>query len=248
MILVDSRVGSKELAPYIRKYGIPCELTELSYGDCCFEGRGPSGPITIGCERKTLNDMLQCIDDSRYAGHQRPGMLMMYSKSYLCLEGMWTFGDGNGYDGLLMQGYRKGQSWGPLRLKSNRTVLYSKLYRYLMSIALSGVIITGSHDLPHTAYNLCEMYQYFQKPWNQHTSLREIHKLAIPTLNGKPSLVQGWASYLDGVGVEKSEAAHRIFRSGREMANASEQDWMQIPRVGSRTAVDIVRQINGWGK
>src|ERR1035441_2653948 len=87
MIYVDSRVGSKELFPIIQRIGVPCELTKLEYADACFEGRGPNGTIAIGVERKTLNDFLTCIEDARYVSHQRPGMAMMYTKSFLCLEG-----------------------------------------------------------------------------------------------------------------------------------------------------------------
>ena len=245
IILVDSRVGSKELAPIIRKYGVECELTELPYADVAMEGCGPHGPITIGCERKTLNDLLCCIDDSRYAAHQRPGMLMMYTKSFLFLEGMWTYGDGNGYEGLLMQGYRRGQSWGPLRVKGGRTPLYSKLYRYLLSVSLSGVIITNSLDINHTAYNLCELWHFFQKPWHQHRSLMETQKLAIPSLNGKPSLVRRWAAELPGIGVEHSLDAERVFKTGTGLALSTQAEWETIPGIGPKTAKKVVREING---
>lgn len=245
MMLVDSRVGSKELLPLLLKLKIPAELGDLPYGDCSFEGNGPQGPITLGVERKTLNDLLNCIDDSRYSAHQRPGMAMLYNKSFLVLEGMWTYGNGNGYEGLLMQGFRRGQSWGPLRMRGNRTTLYSKLYRYLLSISMMGVIITYTQDLAHTAYNLAEMYQYFQKPWGRHTSMLETQKLQIPSLTGRPSLVRRWASDLDGVGVEKSMAADRIFKNGFDLALGDESDWLQIPGVGEKTAASIVKQIRG---
>lgn len=245
MMLIDSRIGSNELAPHIRKYGVECELTTLEYGDCAFEGNGPDGPISIGCERKTLNDMLQCIDDSRYAAHQRPGMMMMYAKSFLFLEGTWAYGDGNGYEGLLMQGYRRGQSWGPLKLKGGRTPLYSKLYRYLLSISLSGVIITYSHDLKHTAFNMVELYQFFSKPWNQHRSLMETQKLAIPSLNGKPSLVRRWAAELPGIGVEHSLDAERVFKTGSALALSTEAEWQSIDGIGPKTAKKVVKEING---
>lgn len=246
MILVDDRIGSKELLPIIQRIGVPCELSRLSYGDAAFEGNGPKGPITVGVERKTLNDMLACIEDARYAAHQRPGMLALYSKSYLCIEGLWAPGDGNGFDGQLMQGFRNGASWGPLKVRSGRTPLYSKLYRYLMSVALSGVIITPSMHIFHTAYNICEMYQYFQKRWNQHTSLIEVQKLAIPDMTGKPSLVRRWASDLTDIGVVHSQDAERLFRAPLILANAPESAWLDIKGIGVPTARRIVKEIRGW--
>lgn len=246
MILCDDRTGSKELLPLLKGIGVPCELTRLEYGDVAFDGNGPKGPITVGIERKTLNDMLNCIEDARYAAHQRPGMLNLYSKSFLILEGLWAPGNGNGMDGVLFQGYRNGQSWGPLKTASSRKTLYSKLYRYLLSVSLSGVNITQSGNLFHTAYNVAEMYHYFQKKWNSHTSLIEVQKLAIPSLTGKPSLVRRWASELDNVGVVRSQDAERIFKSGFALAHADEMDWVKVPGVSVATAQKIVKEIRKW--
>ena len=244
MILIDGRVGSKELFPYIMKLKIPCEITRLEYGDACFSGNGPRGPVTIGIERKTLHDMLACIDDARYSAHQLPGMNMLYTRSFLCLEGAWRPGDGGNYDGQLMQGFSGG--WGPLKPKGGRGVRYAKLYRYLISIALSGVIITFSRDICHTAYNIVEIYQYFQKQWREHTSLRELQKLAIPVMDGKPSVVRQWATAFEGIGIEKGEDAERLFKTPIKLATADEMEWLKIPYVGPDTARRIVREINGW--
>lgn len=254
MIYIDYKRGSGSdgkgnelLQPIIRKLGIPCETADLVYADAAFEGKGPNGTVTVGIERKTLNDMLNCIDDARFSDHQRTGMLSMYSKgcAYLCLEGLWGPGNGNGFDGTLMQGYRSGQSWGPLKLAGNRRVLYSKLYRYLMSISISGVIITYSNDLFGSAYNICEMYQYFQKPWHQHTSLLELQKFAIPTLAGKATLVRKWATDLTGIGVVHSQEAERLFKTGFSLANSTEEDWLTLPGIGPATAKKVVREIRG---
>lgn len=255
MILVDYRKGSgvdgkgnELLPPIIRQIGVPCEVTNLAYGDACFEGNGPDGPICIGVERKTLHDMLACIDDSRYTAYQKIGMTKLYNKSYLALEGLWTPGNGNGLDGKIIQGYNNGGSWGPLKLRGmgGRPPLYSKLYRYLMSVALSGVIITPSMHVFHTAYNICEMYFYFQKKWNQHTSLLDVQKLAIPDMNEKPSLVRRWASDLTDIGVIYSLEAERMFKTPRALACADETAWLSIKGIGVPTASRIVREINGW--
>src|SRR5512140_926633 len=141
MIIVDSRIGSKELCPIIRRLGVPCELTQLEYGDAAMEGNGKGGKVVIGIERKTLHDMLHCIDDARYASHQRPGMARMYDVSILLIEGTWRPHE----NGLLMELFR-GTQWGECRYRSSR-VMYSKLYRYLLSVALSGVIITYTRDI-----------------------------------------------------------------------------------------------------
>lgn len=242
MILVDQRIGSVELLPEIRRCGVKLvEKADLQFGDAAFEGRGPDGTISVGIERKTLHDMLNCIDDSRYGGMQRIGMKHMYNVSVLAIEGHWKPHDGQG---LLMEGYHAGTTWGYCNYRSQRT-MYSKLYRYLISVALSGVIVTYSRDLFHTAYNICEWFHYFQKPWTGHTALQELQKVAIPTLNHKPSLVRKWANDLEGVGTKLSGDAERLFRKPITLANADESEWLRIPGVGVKTAQSIVREI--WG-
>lgn len=245
MILVDYKKGGGDinvpqlLVDQIKKLGVPAEITDLQYGDIAFEGNGPLGSIAIGIERKTLHDMLNCIDDSRLAGHQLIGMRQLYTPTVLLLEGHWKAHDPQG---ILMEGFNGGVSWGYCKYRSQRT-MYSKLYRYLISVALTGVIITPSRDLFQTAFNCIEWYHYFQKPWRTHTSQREMHKIAIPTLNRKPSLTRRWAAALDDVGVELSERAERVFSSPLALAQADESDWLRVPGVGIKTAQSIVREV-----
>src|SRR6266849_7484252 len=164
MILVDSRVGSKELAPYLHRLGLHAELTMLEFGDAAFEGNGPEGKLCIGIERKTLGDMLSCIEDARYAAHQRPGMIAMYTNSILIIEGIWKPDSPSGY---LLECVAT-LNWRPYRHRT-QMVRYSKLFRYLLSVQFSGVTVIWSRDVENTAYNIAECYQYFQKPWADHT-------------------------------------------------------------------------------
>jgi len=247
MIYVDERTGSKELVAVIQSLGVPVESTRLEYGDAMFEGNGPDGPTLIGVERKTLGDMLQCVEDARYAAHQLPGMKMLYTKSYLCLEGLWCPGSTNSdYANKLMVGYQGGKSWGPFNPRSGRTPLYAKLYRYLMSVALSGVTVTQSLNQWHTGYNICEMFAYYQKPWKSHTSLIEVQKVAIPTLMGKPSLTRKWATDIDDIGVVMSLQAEEKFKTPIALANSEERDWLTLEGMGVPRARRIVRDIRGW--
>lgn len=241
MILIDRAVGSRELEPYIKRLNVPVEKSDLQFGDAAFEGRGPHGTISVGIERKALHDMLNCIDDARYAGHQRVGMKQMYDISVLMIEGHWKPHDG---EGTLMEGYNGGVSWGYCKYRSQRT-MYHKLYRYLISVSLTGVIVSYSRDMTHTAFNIVEWFHYFQKSWAAHTSMREIQKVQIPTLNAKPTLARRWAHDLEGIGVKHSEAAERIFKTPIALANADESEWLKIPGVGVKSAQAIVREI--WG-
>lgn len=246
MILVDPRVGSGradrggDLLPYIQSLKVKAEKAPLSFGDAAFEGFGPKGTIAVGIERKRLSDILNCVDDARFAGHQRVGMSQMYQFSILVIEGVWKPDTATGY---LMECVQT-LTWKPYRYRS-QMVRYSKLFRYLLSIQLSGIPVIITRDIEHTAYNIVECYHYFQKKWEDHTSQLEIQKVAIPTLNGRPSLAMKWANALDGVGVKSGQDAAALFKTGIKLAQADEMEWMKIKGIGVQTAQSIVRQI--WG-
>lgn len=242
MILVDSRVGSKEMLPWLQRMGAKAELSSLEFGDACFEGNGREGRICIGVERKTMGDMLNCIDDARYAAHQRPGMLSMYNKSILIVEGVWKPETATGY---LMECVAQ-LTWRPFRQRSQMT-RYSKLFRYLLTIQFSGVGVIMSRDLEQTAYNITEIYAYFQKRWDDHTSLLEVQKLNIPDMRGKPTLVRRWASDLEGIGVKHSMDVEKEFKTAYALATADETQLVRIPGIGVKLAQSIVREIHGNG-
>lgn len=268
MILVDPRDGGVVRKPgvdtpsdlfikYIKQYGVCSEAHILPYADFCFEGRGPTGTVMIGVERKTLHDMLNCIHDAHYNA-QRIGMLKYFKKSYLLLEGQWKPHDETG---ILMQGFDEGShtSWTTCKFRTG-PIMYSELYNYLNSVALSGVIVTHSRNIRHSAFNLVQLWHWYQKKWDDHTALREIHRLNLPTLNTKPSLVRKWAADIEEVGVKRSEEAERVFNGmAREwsgdvssapymLATSTPEDWMKISRIGRPTAESIVRQIRGKHK
>lgn len=239
MILIDNRVGSRELIPYLQRMGHKVEHTQLEYGDACFEGNGPTGRICVGVERKTISDMLSCIEDARYSAHQRPGMMAMYAHSILMIEGIWKPDSATGY---LMECIAT-LAWRPFRHRTQMT-RYSTLFRYLLSVQLAGTSVIITRDMEHTAYNIGEIYGYFCKRWEDHTALLEKQRLNIPDLKGKPSLVRRWAAELEGVGVKHSMDAERLFRTPAELAKSDETDWMQISGIGVKLARSIIREIN----
>lgn len=238
MILIDNRVGSKELYPFLQRLGCKVELSQLDFGDAAFEGNGPDGRIMVGIERKTIGDFLSCIDDSRYAAHQRPGMLAMYQHSILMIEGVWKPDTATGY---LMECIAT-LTWRPYRRPS--MIMYNKLFRYLLSVQIAGTTVVQTRDLEHTAFNIRECFSYFSKKWQDHTSLLETQKLNLPSLTGKPSLVRKWAADLEGIGPKYSQQAEKLFKTPYELASSEERDWMQIAGVGAKTARSVIKQIH----
>lgn len=238
MILVAHEKGSKELAPLITKYGVKSQITTLPFGDFAFDGNGPTGPVSIGVERKTLHDLLSCIDDARYGGFQKVGMEELYGIKYLLVEGMWKPHDQNGY---LMEGNYKGQWW-----MVKPYTMYSKMRRYLFSVAHAGVTVIYTRDMEQSAYDLCEMYHYYQKPWDKHTSLLQIPTPHIASLMSHPSVCQYWAFALKGIGQQYSEEAARLFNhTPLKLALSNMEDWTKIRGVGKTIAAKVLRQIRG---
>lgn len=242
MILVSAE--SRELEGLIRARGVPVQREALAYGDACFEGNGPQGSIMIGIERKRLHDMLNCIDDARYTGHQRIGMRQMYRVNILAIEGSWR---PHSQSDLLMEGFPQSDGslkWGYCR-PAGRNTMYSKLRRYLFSVTLAGIHVIYTRDIVQTAIDIIHWYWYFQKRWHDHTSLLEMQKLNIPTLNRKPTLTRKWAAALEDIGQIKSEAAEKVFRKPIALATADEVDWLRVPGVGVKTAQSIWREVHG---
>lgn len=242
MILVDSSTGSRELLPILTRapLSLKAELVKLEFADFCFEGNGPNGLIAVGVERKRIGDMLRCIDDGRYNGHQRVGMAQMYQANFLVVEGSWRPHD---QTGMLMEQYNGG-GWGVSKAGGDRA-MYNKLRRYLFSVSLSGVHVLYTRDMIHTAWDVHELFHYFQKKWRDHTSMLQMQKLNIPTLNAKPSLVRRWAADLPGIGVVHSEIVERHFRRPIRLATAEEREWLRIPGIGPKTAHEIIKEILG---
>ena len=239
MIYVAHEKGSIELLPLFQQLGMKAERAVLPAADFCFEGNGPNGPVNIGVERKTLHDMLNCIEDARY-NQQRIKMKQLYDISVLMVEGHWRPHE----QGYMMEGFNNGTTWG--YCKGRGRVMYSTLYRYLIGVASTGVIITYPKNPWQCAYDVVEWFHFWNKSYNSHRSMREIQKVSIPTMNFRPSLVRKWAADLPGVGVELSELAERKFRKPITLARADESEWLSIPGVGVKTAKQIVKEIQGW--
>ncbi len=243
MISVDYRRGSIELIRAIAALGVPVTKDDLPYGDFAFEGWGPNGKMLIGIERKTLHDMLNSIDTSRYSGHQKVGMHQMYGQSFLIVEGRWCPGRPPNFANFLLEKY--GEKWLPCRYRTGK-VMYSKLYRYLLSVSLGGVIVLHARDTFECAANIVETYHYFQKKWGDHNSLLEVHRVALPQLNGKPSLVRKWACDIEDIGTKFSLEAQKLFKTPIQLAQSDESDWLRIKGIGVSTAQKIIREI--WGQ
>src|SRR5215471_7722117 len=132
MILIDERVGSKELLPYFKPFDVEAEICRLGFADAAFVGNGPDGIISIGIERKVLGDLLASMRAERLAGHQLDGLLENYQVNYLIVEGICR----PGRNGELEQ--IRGNDWRAIYI-GRTPMLYREMDNFLTTMEAVGI-------------------------------------------------------------------------------------------------------------
>lgn len=244
LILVDERVGSRELLSRIRALGTDAELAGKLDADFQFMGNGEDGAVLIGLERKTITDLFDSMRSGRLAGHQVGTMMRTYDVLYLIVEGYWRRGRGTGVVEV-----RNGE-WRAAR----GNVRYSEVMRFLASLRELGNIRTWrTADEEETSAYIVEEYAWWQKEWSAHRTAQTIYSADTGQPKGRrthmfrheASLVEKWLVQLPGVADRAGELA-RHFSSARDLADADEDRWCEIKglRIGRKTAAKIVEAIN----
>ena len=240
MIWIDDREGSSKLLEPLRKLGAECELRRLEYGDACWSGNGPRGPCLVGAEYKTVTDLLQSMRTGRLCGHQLPGMSVEYMQLYLIVEGIVR---SDPHSGILQQ-FRYGK-WTDVRVGQQK-FMWRDYESYLTSLDTRiGVLVRRSSNETETAMLLVTLQQWWQKDWDEHGSHKVIYTPdPRSTLLVAPSTLRRVAVQLPMIGWERSRDVEQAFRTIRRMAEADEQDWMQIPGIGKGIARKVRTVIN----
>ena len=240
-ILVDERVGSKDLLEPLRDAHLPAYEMKLDFGDVAFEGNGPDGPLMVGIERKKVRDLIDSMRSGRLAGHQLIGLLHDYQVNYLVVEGSCRPGPNTGVLEVPVRG-----GWEPLRLGTTGFP-YSELEGFLLGLEnRAGVKVRWTYNRAQTVSLIQTMWTWWGVPWDSHRSLNIVYNPAPPTVEFlKPTLERKVAVQLDGIGWEKSKQVAERFSSVAAMVGASEKEWMEIDGIGKTLAKRIVRALNG---
>lgn len=242
MMLVDDRTGSGDLVPHLKRLGVRAELCRLEFGDVAFVGNGPSGSVVhTGVEVKTVTDVLNCINDGRFAAHQLPGLLQTYDQVWLLVEGRWR----PSQEGLL-ELYRKG-FWG--RSFQNRTTpfMYKTLDSWLMTMEIkAGIRYRKVDDRAEAVRFLACLYHWWtSKEYDQHRAHLALRNNVPAAQFRKPSLIRNIAAQLPGVGWDRSKACEQHFDSVRQMICAGPQDWAKVPGIGKTIAKRLYDALSG---
>jgi hypothetical protein len=173
MIYVDDRAGSAQLGPLLRARGVPVTMTRMAYGDVSFIGQGAGGvPVSIGIEVKSLRDVLACICNGRFAGHQLPGLVQAYEKVHLLVEGTWR---PNARTGILQLRLRKGV-WVDASVGSRR-FMFTDLLTWLFTMEnKAGILVSRVSDWQEATLWLSNLYAWWTaKGWDGHKSHLAFH-------------------------------------------------------------------------
>jgi ERCC4-type nuclease len=249
MILVDSRVGSVDLADPLRDMGLPVEVTQLTFGDVCFEGRGNNDkPVLVGVELKKLSDLVSSLRTGRLSGHQVPGMIGpdgAYDFAWIVVEGTWRVGA----SGVIETPHRFG-GWKSLPGKMTGSEMEKRLLTLEM---LCGLHIRFTTNRAATLHCLATLFRW----WNDQSMDRHSTHLVEHTSHGFLPLSEfrQVVKRLPGVGLQASLAAETWFGGNLITAfNAPAEEWAEIftvdkkgnpRRLGTKTGERIVAFLKG---
>lgn len=232
-VLLDRRIGSKELSAPLLQLNVPFELTTLEFGDVALMGNGVDGPVPVGIERKRIRDLANSLLSGRLVGHQLPGLMATYSHAWLVIEGHWRE-DTEGFVEL-PAGKRK---W----FRMTPTMRARDLLAWILTIELRGGLhVRQTYDELETARFVAALAHWWTaKEWAEHKSHLALYQPPDQSLFVKPSLVRRIAAELPGVGFDKSKAVERYFPTAFELIAADEREWLKIDGIGKTLAARIV--------
>lgn len=235
-----------------------CETNELEFGDMMFVGHGPKGPdtLSVGAERKTLSDLLACIRDSRFSGHQLPGLLATYDISWLIVEGAYRC---NPHSGILQTWDYRTRTWTDYKLGAS-AFMHSELERFLFSLSIMTTYAMGkplhiwrTRGPEDTVRAIADLYVLLtRKEWHEHRSHEGVQMPEIrePILFRKRTRAEEEelrrrriAMCFSGIGHEKAKAVAQHFASPGLMMRATEAEWRAVDGIGRGIARGLVEEI-----
>lgn len=238
MIYVDDRAGSNELIEPLLALDFPVEVTRLDFGDLAFMGRGVEGaPTFIGIEHKKLPDLVQSLMSDRLAGHQLPGMLGLYDRSYLVIEGEW---DVDGAGRVVVPHKFRRASMSPMKGCPPASVLEQ---RVLTLATRGGLTVRWTRHQRESVRFLAGLYRF----WTDHDLDQHKSHLAIHAPDLDPKLKEDVSDFrkglngaVPGLGLERTAAIEQVCWSNekregswRSLMLLTEQQLAEV-RVGDK--------------
>jgi len=236
MIYTSDLPNDQDMIKALGSMAVPVNL----FTDACFSS--VDGKV-IAIERKKIGDMASCVLDGRFLFQMQTCKEAGADYLVLILEGVMraspedrlleipTWGI-NGRTG------RRAEIWNPVK----PVIMHSRFIQYLLELQLlAGIMVFQTRDVKQTAAVILSLYSFFQKPMDDHSSLKQFHTERPPQVSLiRPGLVKRVAKELDGVGWTRAGDVAKHFSSVRDMINAPESEWKKIPGIGKKTAQKVV--------
>jgi ERCC4-type nuclease len=241
LIQVDTRAGSNELIKPLRAAGLPVEEAQLEFGDLGFLGRGEGGlPLLIGIEHKKLPDLVQSLNTDRLAGHQLTGMLRMYDRCYLIIEGEW---DVDGAGRVITPTAIRGRVV-PLKGAPLASVLEQ---RVLTLEHRGGLRVRWTRNQQETIRYVHALFRFWcDRDLDDHRSHLALHAVDLDRSLLEPvSDERRVYAAIPSIGYTRSAAVEKHFPSLWAAANALEAEWQKVDGIGKKLASNIVTFIRG---
>lgn len=245
MLLIDSRVGSIDLAEPLSAMGLPVEITELSYADVAFMGHGDDDMmVAIGIELKKLPDLMSSLRTGRLSGHQLPGLLAAYDHVVLLIEGVWAPD-------------AQGRITVPRRWGKAYTVLpgmpVSEMEKRVTTLDFcGGMRVRHTPSRAVTLHVIANAYRWWTDGKERHQSHLTPHTAHsfLPLSDFRQTVMK-----FPSIGMAASKGVEDYFSGNLQAAvMASVEDWAEIltfdksgkpRRLGMKTALNIWRFCRG---
>lgn len=248
LITIDYRKGSVDLKPLFEAHRLPHEVGTLPFGDFAFEGNGAKGTSLIGIEYKKVPDLLECLRDGRFVGHQLPGMLEHFDYSYLVIEGITRPEPNSGLLQEMVIGKGGSPWWRDVMFGGRRRFMWRDWDNFITTLEQSRLKVRRVDNAEMTVHTVGSLHHWYTgKQWHEHQSLRALHSAAYPTmtLENKSAVVRRVAKEFVGIGVERSLAVHGQFHTVWDMVTALREEWLRVPGLTPGIVDKVMRQIHG---
>lgn len=244
-ILIDSRIGSRDLADHKSLAG-KCVLQILSSADVAFVGNGSKGLCTIGVEVKSVEDLISSLISGRLQDEdgQLDRMSREYDHCYLAVYGCRRVSD----DGRVEAKSHEKKRWR--YPKGDRR---ARNLRYIEN-QLNGISVCGFHvreflNKDYLAYWLESLHAWWCRSWDSRQTVGGLPQSASSTYKGGrrsgSRAVFAAAQTIPGVGTIIAERASKVFGSVAEMADSEKSDWERLDGISKTTAHWICRYLRG---
>ena len=239
---------NQDLLPWIGDLAIP---TSLSFGDLNFWGVWTSWATTRVCiERKKLLDIVDCVLNSgRHMQQVQDAHTAGFEFIYIIIEGIYR---PSPVTGLIE--VRQGKHWVPMsQIRTKRGSIpdleYSRLDNYLNQLDLYlNVRHKHSASPVETARMVIDLYTLFQKPPEDHTSLRQFYTPpdVYASFLSRPSLIRKVISQWEGIGWVKALGFEAQFPTPvhllQAIVNGDTKSLMTVEGIGKVLADSIIEE------